>query len=82
MPLSPVIYLQRAPEHSDHQHGHREIVGEHIPPGLQHPERRLLLRELPELRHRNHPPAKQQAQLSLLQLTPLTLCEQVKKPAL
>lgn len=36
-------YLQSTSEHSDHQHGHREVIREHIPPWLQHPEGRLLL---------------------------------------
>lgn len=66
----PTLYLQGAAEHADHQHGHREVVGEHIPPGLQHAERRLLLRELPELGHGNHPPAKQHGQLSLCRSHP------------
>lgn len=47
-------YLQSASEHTDHQHGHRQVISKHIPPRLQHPEGRLLLRELPELCHRNH----------------------------
>lgn len=58
------IYLQRAPKHTDHQHGDGEIVREHIPPGLQHSERWLLLRELAKLGHGNHPPGKEQGQRS------------------
>ena len=49
-----LTYLQSASEHTDHQHGHGQVIGKHIPPWLQHPEGRLLLRELPELCHRNH----------------------------
>lgn len=66
--LPQPIYLQCAPKHADHQHGHREIVCEHIPPGLQHPERRLLLGELAKLGHGNHPPGKRaRPELSLPQ---------------
>ena len=49
-----LTYLQSASEHTNHQHGHGQVIGKHIPPWLQHPEGRLLLRELSELCHRNH----------------------------
>lgn len=49
-----VTDLQGASKHPDHEHDHRQVVGEHVPPRLQDSERRLLLRELPEFHHRNH----------------------------
>ena len=49
-----VTDLQSAAEDADHEHDDSQVVREHIPPRLQHSERRLLFRELPELHHRNH----------------------------
>lgn len=46
--------LKGAAEDTNHEHDDRQIVGEHIPPRLQHSECWLLLRELPEFHHRNH----------------------------
>lgn len=54
------IYLQSASKHTYHEHNHREVVCEHIPPWLQNPERWLLFRELPEFGHWNHTPVKGQ----------------------
>ena len=66
--VSPGTYLQSAPEHTDHQHGHGQVVGKYIPPWLQNPEGRLLLRELPELRHRNHVSEKREITGELIYL--------------
>lgn len=54
------IYLQSASKHTYHEHDHREVVCEHIPPWLQNPERWLLFRELTEFSHWNHTPVKAQ----------------------
>lgn len=49
-----VTDLKGAAKDTNHEHDHRQIVGEHIPPRLQDSERRLLFRELPEFHYRNH----------------------------
>lgn len=46
--------LKSAPEHANHEHDYRQVVGEHVPPRLQDPERWLLFSELTEFHHRNH----------------------------
>lgn len=50
-----IPHLEGAPEHPNHEHSHSEVLSQNIPPGFEHLERRLLLRELLELRHWDHP---------------------------
>lgn len=50
-----VPHLEGAPEYPDHEHSHGEVLSQNIPPGFEHLECRLLLCELLELRHWDHP---------------------------